>query len=85
MICFFIQEIIISSCYKCDGDDVTDVVDFSHSLFSFFFNFIYLFMAVLGLCYCMDLPLVAVSGGHSPVAEHGLFTAEFSFIVERRI
>jgi len=53
--------------------------------FLFFFNFIYLFMAVLGLCYCMDLPLVAVSGGHSPVAEHGLFTAEFSFIVERRI
>ena len=42
-------------------------------------------MAVLGLCYCMDLPLVAVSGGHSPVAEHGLFTAEFSFIVEHRV
>ena len=36
MICFFTQEIIISSCYKCDEDDVTDVVDFSHSLFSFF-------------------------------------------------
>ena len=43
----------------------------SHFLFVFVsFNFIYLFMAMLGLHYCVDFSLVATSGGYSLVGVH---------------
>ena len=41
-------------------------------MYVFFFFLIYLFLAVLGLCCCMDFSLVAVSRGYSLVAVCGL-------------
>ena len=38
----------------------------------YFFNkFIYLYLAVLGLCYCVRLSLVVVSGGYSSLQRAG--------------
>ena len=47
--------------------------------------FIYLFLAVLGLRCCTGFSLVAVSGGCSLVAVHGLLIAVASFVVKRRL
>ena len=45
-----------------------------------FYNFAWLFLAVLGLRCCVGFPLVAVSGGCSPVVVHGLLTAVASLV-----
>ena len=47
--------------------------------------FISLFLAVLSLCCCTGFSLVAVSGGYSLVAVHGLLIAAASFVVKRRL
>ena len=39
-------------------------------------------MAVLGLCYCVGLSLVAASKGYSLVAVHGLLIDVASLVVE---
>ena len=41
----------------------------------FLYNFIYLFLAVLGLRCCVGFSLVAESGGYSLVMAHGLLIA----------
>ena len=43
--------------------------------------FIYLFLAVLGLCCCVGFSLVVVSGGYSLVAEHRLQATLVSVVV----
>ena len=54
--------------------------------YSFFFlMFIYLYLAVLGLCFFMGYPLVAMSGGYSPVAVHELLIVVASLVVEHRL
>ena len=45
----------------------------------------YLFLAVLGLCCCVDFSQVAASGGYSLVAVRELLTAVASFVVEHRL
>ena len=47
--------------------------------------FIYLFLTVLGLHCCVGFSLVAVSGGYSLVAAHGLLTAVASFVAGHRL
>ena len=47
--------------------------------------FIYLYLAVWGLCCFMGYPLVAMSGGYSPVAVHELLVVVASLIVEHRL
>ena len=47
--------------------------------------FIYLYLAVLGLCCFMGYPLVAMSGGYSPVAVHELLIVVASLVVEHRL
>ena len=56
-------------------------------LFLFFkiIIFIWLFLAVLGLCCCTGFPLVAASGGHSLVALCRLLLAVASFVAEHRL
>ena len=50
---------------------------------SFLFNnFIYLFLAVLGLCCCAGFFLVAVSGDYTPVVVSRLLTAVASLVAE---
>ena len=51
----------------------------------FFLMFIYLYLAVWGLCCFMGYPLVAMSGGYSPVAVHELLVVVASLIVEHRL
>ena len=47
----------------------------------FFFNFyLFLFLAVLRLCFCMGFSLAAVSRGYSPAAVHRLVTADPSLV-----
>ena len=46
-------------------------------------NFIYLFVAVLGLLCCTGFSLAALSGGYSPVVVRRLLTAEASPVGER--
>ena len=47
----------------------------------FFFNFyLFLFLAVLHLCFCMGFSLAAVSRGYSPAAVHRLLTADPSLV-----
>ena len=48
-------------------------------------NFIYLFLAVLGLHCCMGFSLVAVSRGYSVVAMHRLLTVLASLVSEHRL
>ena len=48
-------------------------------------NFIYLFLAVLGLCCCAGFSLVEKSGGYSLVAVHGLLIAVASLVVAPRL
>ena len=45
-------------------------------------NFIYLFLAVLGLCCCIGFSLVGVSGGYSLVAVPRLLTTVAFLVVE---
>ena len=45
-------------------------------------NFIYLFLAVLGLCGCRGFSLAVTSEGRSPVAVLGLLTAVAPPVVE---
>ena len=47
-------------------------------------NFIYLFLAVLGLRCCVGFSLVAASGGYPPAAVHRLLTAVASLVAEHR-
>ena len=47
--------------------------------------FIYLFLAVLGLCCCAGISLVAESGSYSPVAVHGLLMVVASLVAEHRL
>ena len=51
----------------------------------FFLTFIYLFLAVLGLCCCTCFSLVAASGGYSPVALPGFLIAAASLVVGHRL
>ena len=51
-------------------------------LFSFSF---YLFLAAFVLCCCRGLSLVAVSGGYTLAAVHGLLTAVASLVAEHRL
>ena len=60
----------------------TTVVSQPFSLSLFFNNFIYLFLAVLGLPCCEDLSLVVESGGYSLVALHKLLMAAASLVAE---
>ena len=52
------------------------------SNFNFLYNFIYLFLAVLGLCCCVGFSLVAESGGYSLVVMHGLLIAVVFLVVK---
>ena len=45
------------------------------------FTYIYIFLAVLGLC-CVDFSLVVETGGYSPAAVLGLPVAETSLVVK---
>ena len=47
-----------------------------------FYLFIYLFMAMLGVCRCEGFPLVVASGRYSVVAGHELLIAVASLVVE---
>ena len=44
--------------------------------------FIYLLLAVLGLCCCTGFALVVASRGHSPVAKLGLLVVEASLVAK---
>ena len=52
---------------------------------SFLYNFIYLFLAVLGLHCCSGFSLVVASRAYSLVAVHGLLTAVASLVAEHRL
>ena len=54
-------------------------------LFKEIFYFIYLLLAVLGLCCCTDFSLVVASRGYSLVAVHGFLIVEASLDVEYRL
>jgi len=47
--------------------------------------FIYLVLAVLGLCCCTDLSLGAVSGGYSPGVAGRLLVVVASLVAEHRL
>ena len=47
--------------------------------------FIYLFLAVLGLCCCAGFSLAAASRGYSLVVAQGLLVAVVSPVVEHRL
>ena len=49
----------------------------------FLYNFVYLFLAVLGLPSCRGFPLVVVGGGYSLVTAHGLFTVVAFLVAEQ--
>ena len=49
------------------------------------YNFIYLFLAVLGLRCCTGSSLAAVSGGYSPVVVSRLLIAVASLVGEPRL
>ena len=49
----------------------------------FFYNFVYLFMALLGLHCCLGFSLVVESRGYSLVVVHGLLIAVTSVVLER--
>ena len=51
----------------------------------FFYNFIYLFLVVLGLCCCVDFPLVEAIQGYSLVVVHELLIAVASLVAEHRL
>ena len=55
---------------------------FSKLVFFFFLIFVYLFLAVLGLCCSAGFSLVVTSGGYSLVAGHGLLIAVVSLVAE---
>ena len=68
------------------------------ALFRFFYNFIYLFLAMLGLCGCTGFFLMAARGGYSLVAvrrlliavaslsgEHGLQGTQASVVAAPRL
>ena len=57
-----------------------DLEFFCSSLLNFIF--IYLLLAVLGLCCSEGFSLVEVSGVYSPVVLHGLLTVVASLVVE---
>ena len=46
------------------------------------YNFIYLFLAVLGLRCCEGFSVVAASGGYSLLAVHGLLIVVTALVVE---
>ena len=50
-----------------------------------FFKKNYLFLAVLGLHYCMGFSLAAVSRGYSVVVVHGLLIAVASLVAQHRL
>ena len=55
-------------------------------LFCFFFlNFTYLFLAVLGLCYCTSFSLVAASRGYSLAVVCGLQVVVASLVGEHKL
>ena len=54
-------------------------------IYLFILNFIYLFLAMLGLYCCMDFSLVVVSRVYSLVAEHELLIVVTSLAVEHRL
>ena len=54
-------------------------------LFFYDFIFIYLFLAVLGLCRCIGFSLVVASGGYSLVVMCRLLIAVASFVAEHRL
>ena len=56
-----------------------------HILPFYIYNFIYLFLVVLGLCCCMQFSLIAASGGYPVVAVHRLLIAVASLIAEHRL
>ena len=51
----------------------------------FLYNFMYLFVTVLGLCCCTGFSLLAVSGGCYLVAVCRLLIAMASLVVEHRL
>ena len=55
---------------------------FLQAVFFFFLIFVYLFLAVLGLCCSVGFSLVVTSGGYSLVAGHGLLIAVVSLVAE---
>ena len=48
-------------------------------------TFVYLFMAMLGLCGCAGFSLAAASSGYSLVVAHGLLIAVASLVAEPRL
>ena len=48
----------------------------------FLYNFIYLFLVVLGLCCCAGFSLVVASGGKSLVVVHGRLIVVASLVAE---
>ena len=50
-----------------------------------FYLFIYLFLAVLGLCCCIGFSLVSVIRGYSLTVVHGLLTEVASLVAEHRL
>ena len=51
----------------------------------FFLNFIYVFLAVLGLCCCAGSSLVAATEGCSLAVVRGFLVAMASLVAERRL
>ena len=51
-------------------------------IFIYFFKFMYVFLAALGLHCCEGFFVVAASGGYSPVAVHGLLIVVPSLVAE---
>ena len=56
-----------------------------HVFFFLIYTFVYLFMAMLGLCGCVGFSLVAASNGYSLVVVHGLLIAVASLVAEHRL
>ena len=66
---------------------ILNVTDYSLKKYiQYFIDFwkqFYLFLAMLGLCYCMGVSPVAVSRGYSLEVLHGLLTGVASLVAER--
>ena len=72
----FLRFIYITACIQIvhsPGHILSQSVKMSQFIFPIFFKkFIYLYLAVLGLCCCSDLSLAAENGDYSLAAEQGL-------------
>ena len=79
----FIRQILYQLCHLESLSSRTACLIDIFLFFFPFYNIMCLFLAVLGLHWCMDFSLVAVSGGYSLVMVAGLLIAVASLIVER--